>query len=240
MIEFPFKGITPREAVRAQNELRGQVKASPLDFSRIRLVAGADLSYEITENVRGFLVRRNSNTVYASVVVLTFPELKVVDQKVIRCRVKFPYVPGLLSFRESPAILEAWNRLDVVPDVLLVDGHGLAHPRRFGIACHLGILLNTPTVGCAKSILVGRFDARRLKGQRGSHAPLVDKGETVGWALRTREGVQPIFISVGYKSDLRSAGRLVLQCSPQFRIPEPTRRAHQLVNAARRGEIKVE
>jgi deoxyribonuclease V len=240
MTKHSFQDITPREAVQLQKRLREKVVIEPLDLSRIRFVAGADLSYDISEKkLGGFLVRRNSETVFAGIVVLRFPELEAVEEKVVRMKVKFPYIPGLLSFRESPVILEAWGRLDVKPDVMLIDGHGLAHPRRFGIACHLGLLLRVPTVGCGKSLLVGRFDARKLRSRRGSYTALMDGGETIGCALRTRENSNPIFVSVGFRSDLRTARQLVLKCSPQFRIPEPTRRAHQLVNAARRGEIEL-
>ncbi len=237
MKPFPFEKLTPREAVQFQKKLRDRVVTCPLELQRIRYVAGADISYDTSETTAtGFLLRKNSNTVFAGVVVLSLPRLEVVDRSVIRTRVNFPYVPGLLSFRESAAIVKAWSRLRIRPDVLLVDGHGLAHPRRFGIACHLGLLLGIPTVGCGKSILVGEFDEERLSPRRGSHVRLAEKSETIGWALRTRGLTNPIFISVGHKSDLTSACRLVLRCSPRYRIPEPTRLAHQLVNSARRGE----
>ena len=240
MKTYSFDEITPRQAMELQNTLRGRVVIRPLSLTRIRFVAGADLSYEITEkNLSGFLVRKNSNTVFGGVVVLSYPDLQVVDQSVVRVTVNFPYVPGLLSFRESPAILQAWRYLKTKPDVLLVDGHGLAHPRRFGIACHLGLLLQLPTVGCAKSVLVGEYDAQKLKAGRGSFVSLRDGGEHVGSVLRTRNGVNPIFVTVGHLSDLRTARQLVLHCSPQYRLPEPTRQAHLLVNAARRGEVPV-
>jgi len=236
---FSFEGITPRLAVELQKRLSGEVSIRPLPLSKIKLVAGADLSYEITEMLSGFLIRRNSNTVYAGIVVLSYPDLEIIERRVTRVTVDFPYVPGLLSFRESPAILQAWKKLRRKPDVLLVDGHGLAHPRRFGIACHLGLLLDLPTVGCAKSILVGQFDAGKLKSKRGSSVPLMDGKECVGSVLRTRKAVNPVFVTVGHLSDLRTARQLVLNCSPRYRIPEPARQAHQLVNAARRGEFSV-
>ena len=241
MKAFRANHISPKDAAALQRKLRESVVSCPLDLKCIHRVAGADLSYDVLESKgSGFLLRRNSTTVYAGIVVLSFPGLELVEQRVIRCDVNFPYIPGLLSFRESPAIVKAWSKLRIPPDVLLVDGHGLAHPRRFGIACHLGILLGVPTVGCGKSILVGDYSERKLRLRRGSHSPLVDGGETVGLALRTRAGTNPIFISVGHRSDLETAKGLVLDCSPRFRIPEPTRRAHLLVNAARRGEIECE
>lgn len=235
-----FKGITPRQAIEVQTRLRGEVVIRPLALSRIKFVAGADLSYETTEKCKGFIIRRNSNMVYAGIVVLSYPDLEIVEKRVARVRVDFPYVPGLLSFRESPAILQAWKNLKGKPDVLLVDGHGLAHPRRFGIACHLGLLLDLPTVGCAKSILVGQFNTGKLKSKRGSSVPLMDGKECIGSVLRTRSGVNPLFVTVGHLSDLRTARQLVLNCSPRYRIPEPTRQAHQLVNAARRGELPAD
>lgn len=236
-----FNCISPKQAVELQRKLRERVVVRPLNLKHIHWVAGADLSYDILEsNVSGLLLRRNSSRVYAGVVVLSFPGLELVEQRVIRCTVKFPYIPGLLSFRESPAIVKVWSRLGLRPDVLLVDGHGRAHPRRFGIACHLGILLGVPTVGCGKSILVGDYSERKLGLRRGSQAPLIDAGETVGIALRTRAKTNPIFVSVGHRSDLATAKQLVLDCSPRFRIPEPTRRAHFLVNAARRGEVECD
>jgi deoxyribonuclease V len=238
---YSFEGITPRQAMELQNTLRGRVVVRPLALTRIRFVAGADLSYEVTEkNLSGLLIQKNSNTVYGGIVVLSYPNLEIVDQSVVRVTVNFPYVPGLLSFRESPAIIQAWEHLTLKPDVLFIDGHGLAHPRRFGIACHLGLLFHLPTVGCAKSILVGQYDARKLKSKRGSFVPLWDGEERVGTVLRTREGVNPIFVTIGHLSDLRTARQLVLRCSPRYRIPEPTRQAHLLVNAARRGEVPIQ
>lgn len=235
------KDITPREAIELQKQLRREVVEKPLELSCVRFVAGADISYEIFESQPGGrLLRRNSNTVYAGVVVMTFPGMALVDRSLVRTSVSFPYVPGLLSFRESPSILEAWKHLRIKPDVLLVDGHGLAHPRRFGIACHLGLLLNIPTIGCAKSVLLGSFKGEHLQTRRGSSVPLRDGKETIGTVLRTRDGVHPIYLSIGHRVDLASARRLVLRCATKYRLPEPTRQAHHLVNAARRGEIKIE
>ncbi|MDD5544415.1 MAG: deoxyribonuclease V [Acidobacteriia bacterium] len=241
MRKFPSKVLTPREAIQLQQKLRSQLKICPLNFAAIRRVAGADLSYDIAEaRLDGFLARRSSNTAYAGVVVLSFPKLELLERRVVRVRLNFPYVPGLLSFRESPAILEAWQGLHLKPDVLLVDGHGFAHPRRFGIACHLGWLIDRPTVGCGKSILVGDYDEMRLRRGRGSIVPLRDRQEKIADVLRTRDGVNPIFVSIGYRVDLKSASRLVLRCCDRYRIPEPTRQAHLLVNAARRGEIALD
>jgi len=139
-----------------------------------------------------------------------------------------PYVPGLLSFREAPAILGALSRLNSLPDVLLVDGHGLAHPRRFGLACHLGVLLDMPTIGCAKSILIGEVGP--LNGSAGSITILRIEGEELGLAIRTRPGVKPVYVSVGHRADLDSATRILLASCRGYRIPEPIRYAHRLAS----------
>lgn len=210
---------SPKEAIALQKQLADQVdQRSPL--RRFSLVAGADVSYN-----------RFSDVVHAGVVVLNAADLSVIEEQAVTMRVRFPYVPGLLSFRESPPVLEAFARLRHRPDVVLIDGQGLAHPRRFGIACHIGLWLNLPTVGCAKSILVGEY--KRLGSRRGAVAPLVDRGETVGMAVRTRTGVKPVFVSVGHRIDLAGAVRAVLATCDRYRLPEPTRRAHHLVNAVR-------
>jgi deoxyribonuclease V len=152
---------------------------------------------------------------------------KVVEQRIARRRVTFPYVPGLLSFREAPAVLAALRRLRRAPDALLYDGHGLAHPRRFGIACHVGLLAGIPTIGCAKSRLVGEHG--ELGPLRGASVPLVDRGEIVGRVVRTRDHVCPLFVSVGHLVDLETAERIVLDCALVYRIPEPIRFADHLV-----------
>ncbi len=191
-------------------------------------IAGADISFN-----------KFSETVYAGIVVLSLPDLRIVETAGVRSVAKFPYVPGLLSFREAPSLLEAWEKLKTKPDVLMLDGQGIAHPRRFGIACHVGVLLDWPTIGCAKSILVGRYGELGLEA--GSRSPLVDKGEQVGVALRTKNKVTPVYVSPGHLTDLDSAVDLVLRSTTKYRLPEPTRQAHLLVNRMRveAGENKV-
>jgi deoxyribonuclease V len=214
--------VTPKEAVQIQRQLCGKIitrLAAPLP--RHPLVAGADISYD-----------KNSNRLFAAVVVLQLPALEVVETASIVDRARFPYVPGLLSFREAPVLLKCFRKLRCMPDVVMIDGHGLAHPRRFGIACHIGWLLDVPTIGCAKSILVGEY--KRLGRRHGASARLIHKGEAVGCAVRTRTGVQPVYISIGHRIDLPTAVRLALRCAPRFRIPEPTRQAHGLVNRLRK------
>jgi deoxyribonuclease V len=185
-------------------------------------VGGADVSY----NLRG-------RWLYAAVVVLRADTLELVDRSGVVSEVTFPYVPGLLSFRETPAVLEAFAGLKVRPEVLLCDGQGFAHPRRIGLASHLGLWLRIPTIGCAKSWLVGVYEE---PGQeRGEWTPLDDRGETIGAVLRTRARVKPLFISSGHMCDLASAIRVVLATTRTYRLPVPSALAHQFVNELRRG-----
>jgi deoxyribonuclease V len=214
--------LTPREAIELQKRLRERVRVVPLR-KKVETVAGADISFNKFDPV-----------VYAGVVVLRLPSLEVVEEVGVVSETKFPYVPGLLSFRESPSVLEAWAKLKTEPDAVMFDGQGIAHPRRVGIASHVGLIIKRPTFGCAKSVLVGRFE--EPGEERGSWTPLVDKGETVGAAVRTKTRVQPIFVSPGHLIDLEGAIDLTLRCDGGYRQPEPTRRAHLLVNALRRGE----
>ena len=216
--------VTPSEAQAIQNRLRAAVRVEPLDVGALRTVAGADLSFD-----------KGSDTVFAGVVVLRLPTMELVEKAGVRTQAVFPYIPGLLSFRETPPILEAWEKLGTRPDALICDGQGLAHPRRFGIACHLGLLLDLPAVGCAKSILTGRHGP--VGEAPGDWAPLTDRGEVIGAALRTRAGVSPVYVSVGHRCDLPSAIALVQRCAGPTRVPETTRHAHLFVNALRRGEL---
>ncbi|MFC1981869.1 deoxyribonuclease V [Chloroflexota bacterium] len=159
-----------------------------------------------------------------AVVVLSYPDLRVVETKIVRGKLDFPYVPGLLSFRELPLTLAACEKLSITPDLVLVDGQGVAHPRRFGLASHLGLFLDTPTIGCAKSLLCGSHEVPGA--EPGSRAEIIDRGETVGVALRTRPGVKPVYVSTGHKVDLETAVHWVMNCCCGYRLPEPTRLAH--------------
>ncbi len=205
--------VSPDEAKQIQEQLASEVKTKPLP-SGVETVAGIDVSIR-------------DDTAQAAVAVLALSTLEIVDQAIHRCDVPFPYVPGLLSFRETPPVLPALEQLAVTPDVLMTDSHGLAHPRRFGFACHLGVLLDHPTLGVAKSILVGTPDAT-LAAEKGSRVPLVDDGETIGCVLRTRTEVNPVYVSVGHRITTDDAVALALDCSPRYKIPEPTRQAHRL------------
>src|SRR5919112_6746219 len=214
--------VTPREAVELQKRLRERVRITPLK-KKVETVAGADISFNKFDPI-----------VYAGIVVLRLPTLEVVEEAGVVSETKFPYVPGLLSFRETPSVLEAWAKLKTEPDAVMFDGQGLAHPRRVGIASHVGLIINRPTLGCAKSVLVGKYEEPDV--ERGNWTELIDKGEVVGAALRTKTKVQPIFVSPGHLIDLEGAIRLTLECDGGYRQPEPTSRAHHLVNALRRGE----
>jgi deoxyribonuclease V len=184
-------------------------------------VAGADVSY----NLRG-------KWLHAAVVVLRAVGFEVLDRAGIVAEARFPYVPGLLSFREAPAVIEAFGRLKMRPDVMICDGQGIAHPRRMGLAAHLGLYLGVPTIGCAKTWLHGDF--QEPGPTRGDWMPLSDAGETIGAVLRTRTGVKPLFVSPGHRCNLASAIRVVLATSPTYRLPVASRLAHQYVNELRR------
>lgn len=204
--------MTTAQAREIQLRLAGQVSTRD-ELGPVRLVAGVDISVDSPSgNARG------------AVVVLSYPQLELVEARIAEGKPGFPYVPGLLSFRECPLILQACRQLVLLPDLILVDGQGMAHPRRIGIACHLGLFLNTPTIGCAKSVLCGQHDA--LPPQAGSWAEMVDRGEVVGAALRTRDNVAPVYVSIGHKVDLKAAIRWVKQCCRGYRLPEPARLAH--------------
>ncbi len=217
--------LTPKEAIELQQKLRNKVKLEAYT-QPIRYIAGADISFN-----------RGEDTVYVGMVVLKYPELIEVDRALLVDQAAFPYIPGLLSFRETPLLLKAWEKLTTKPDIIVTDGHGLAHMRRFGVACHIGVLTNTATIGCAKKILIGTHAP--LGEEKNDFEYIKDKGETVGVVLRTRKKVKPVYISVGHKLLLNQAIEIMQNCSVNYRIPEPTRQAHLIVNQLRRGELEV-
>lgn len=220
----PWTVSIPR-ARRIQETLRDRISLSPLpSVRRPRLVAGADVSYN-----------RGSADIYSAVVVLTYPEMEIVETASAAGTARVPYVPGYLSFREIPILLKAFRRIRSVPDVILCDGQGLAHPRGFGLACHLGAVLEVPTIGCAKSRLIGEHGEPGRR--RGSRVPLRYEGRRVGTVLRTRDGVSPLFVSPGWGVDHRASTRITLACC-RTRIPEPTRQAHMEVNRLRREHLE--
>ncbi len=212
-------GVTPGEAIGIQQRLRSCVVLEDRLPGRVGTVAGVDVGFK----VGGRLTR-------AAVAVLAFPSLKRVEWAVAEVETRFPYVPGLLSFREIPAVLEALKRLPKLPGLLLCDGQGIAHPRRFGIASHLGVLLDHPTIGVAKRRLVGSHGP--VPEGKGEWVPLRDGDEIIGAVLRTREGVKPIYVSPGHRVCLETAVSWVMACVTRYKLPETTRRAHRLASEA--------
>ena len=200
------------EAVLLQKKLAGKVVRKDR-LGRVESVAGIDASFK-------------GNWVRAAVVVVDVSDLKVIEAATSERKAIFPYIPGLLSFLEGPVVLDALNKLSALPDLLIFDGQGIAHPRRLGIASHIGLLLDIPAIGCAKSRLCGQH--RKPEPDRGSHTPLVDKGETIGAVLRTRSRVKPVFVSIGHRVALKTSIEYVLSCCKGFRLPETTRLAHRL------------
>jgi deoxyribonuclease V len=212
--------LTPKNAVALQRELAGQVTLVDQVPDCFRLVAGVDVSY-----------RKRAEHFHAAVVVLDFPNLQIVETATASGQLAFPYVPGLLSFRELPILLKAFRKLQMIPDVVMADGQGIAHPRRLGLASHLGLWLDLPTIGCAKTRLCG--EARVPGEERGAWTTLLDCGDEIGRMVRTRDGVRPLFISPGHKINCDRAVEVVLQCGRGYRLPEPTRQAHLLSNRLR-------
>jgi len=219
---------TTFEAAQAlQQQLRSQVITSD-DLGEVRAVAGVDAGYEPDPDAGSEPDRVLAR---AAIVVLEYPSLRPLDYAIARRPTTFPYVPGFLSFRETPAVLAAITQLRVRPDLLICDGHGIAHPRRFGIACHVGLLSGIPAIGCAKSLLVGRHAP--VPDERGASVPLLHRGEQIGVALRTRVGTKPVFISAGHRISLDTAIEYVMSCTTKYRLPETTRAADGLASHGR-------
>lgn len=208
--------VSPAQAVAIQQDLARLVSRQPPRLERLRRIAGLDAAFT-----------RDGLYCIGGALLWDVEQRAVVEQRFAKKRLRFPYIPGLLSFREAPALLAAVRKLRMRPDVLICDGQGIAHPRRFGIASHVGVLTGLPTIGCAKSILVGTHEPFQLL--RGESRPLRDRKEVVGLALCTRDGVKPVFISIGHRMDLPTAARIVLMCCTGYRLPEPTRQADRLV-----------
>lgn len=215
--------VNPNEAIKIQKNLREKIQLKPIQ-TPIRYVAGADISFE-----------RYSDIFYAGFIVLDYQNMKEVVHAVAKVRSTFPYIPGLLSFREIPALLEAWCQLPLKPDVIVLDGHGIAHPRRLGIASHFGLWVEHPTIGCAKKLLTGMHG--NLSPEAEEQAVIYDNQEAIGVALRTKANVNPVYISPGHLTDMASAIEIIMHCVTKYRVPEPTRKAHLLVNQVRRGEV---
>lgn len=218
--------VTPKEAIEIQERLRELVQIEPLNKD-VHLIGGCDISMSLY-----------STTFYGGFVVLTYPELELVDQAFVKETVTFPYIPGLLSFREVPSLLHAWEKLATKPDLIAVDGVGIAHPRRIGIASHLGVLLDIPTIGCAKSVLTGVYEEPAETA--GSFSYLRDTyhpEEILGAAMRTKNKVKPMFISPGHKITVDQSIKLIRSCVKKHRLPEPTRFAHNTMNDYRKRDL---
>ncbi|MDJ0890489.1 MAG: deoxyribonuclease V [Gammaproteobacteria bacterium] len=208
--------VTPKRAVAIQRELRDRVITRD-GFGELKRVAGVDVGFE-----------DNGRVTRAAVVVLRLPRLEPVEDALARQPTRFPYVPGLLSFREVPAVLEALAHLSQPPDMLLCDGQGFAHPRRFGFACHLGLWTDLPSIGVAKTRLIGEHGD--VPQERGQWCPLTHEDEVIGAVLRTRQGVKPVYVSIGHRISLQSAVDVVMRCTPRYRLPETTRQADRLAS----------
>ncbi len=205
--------ISTPEAGRLQRDLASSVVRSRCLFQTPRSIAGIDVAVDRLRNVGR-----------AAIVVVSFPELELIEVKVSEGNLSWPYVPGFLSFREAPLALAACRLIETAPDVVMVDGQGIAHPRRLGLASHLGLFLDVPTIGCAKSLLCGMHEEPGM--ERGATAGIIDQDELVGVAVRTRNNVKPVYVSIGHKCGFADAVELVLHCSRTYRLPEPTRLAH--------------
>lgn len=217
-----YKTIDTTEAKELQEQLREQISLESLNETP-KYVGGADISFDF-----------GSNVMHAAITILKLPKLNPVAWSLASDETSFPYIPGLLAFREMPVLLKAWNQLQIKPDMLILDGHGIAHPRRMGIATHFGIEIEHPTIGCAKNILTGVHDEIGI--QKGSTENIMDDGEKVGLALRSRTNVNPIYISPGHQCSFDDAYSVVMQILTKFKLPRTSRLAHQWANKLRRGE----
>jgi len=219
-----YNELTVPQATIIQKELKDTVKITPYN-GPLNYIAGADISFN-----------KFSTTVYAGIVIMEFPSMKPVGYSLVKKEVLFPYVPGFLAFREVPALLDAWAQLPLKPDILVVDGHGIAHPRRMGIASHFGVLAQQPAIGSAKKKLFGIYEEPGM--EKGSYTPLTDKqGQPLGNVLRSKTNVQPVFVSPGHLTDIPGSTEILLQCIKSYRLPEPTRLAHNAVNQFRTGIV---
>lgn len=213
---------TYRDGVALQQRLRSMVVIKPL-HKKVRTIGGVDAA-----------VGKKEKKIYAAVLVFSYPELELIEEATARGDAVFPYIPGLLTFREGPAIIDAYRKLSKKPALLVFDGQGIAHPRRFGIASHIGVLLDLPTIGCAKSRLVGEYQEPGPK--KGDFSPLLYEGEEVGAVLRTKDGVKPVFVSPGHRIDLKSSREMILSMCRGYRLPQPTRLAHIRLGRLKREE----
>ena len=214
-----YENLTPAQAIAYQHELRKQIQIRPLD-TPIKTIGGADISFN-----------KYSEVVYAGIVLFKYPELTVIGQSTAISHTNFPYISGLLAFREVPALLEAWQKLEIKPDLMVLDGQGIAHERRLGIATHFGLITDVPSIGSAKSRLHGKYAEPGNKIF--DESPMYDRGELIGIAMRSKRNCNQIYISPGHKISMQQSVEVIKNCIKGYRIPEPTRQAHLLVNKIR-------
>lgn len=209
--------VSPNEARRIQEDLKDRIDCKDsIKLNKINTIAACDASFK-------------NGSVKGCVCVFTYPSLKMIETVSCKMKVRFPYIPGLLTFREGPVILRCLGRIRQEPDLVIFDGQGIAHPKRMGIATHLGIILDKPTIGCAKSLLYGKYILPGIK--KGSYTYILnDKNDVIGACLRTRDNIKPVFVSYGYKISLETSVKLILSCVTKYRIPEPVRSAHRMAN----------
>ena len=219
-----YDQLTISEAKAIQIQLRESIDLTPLE-QPVQTIAGADIS-----------LNRFSEIIYAGIVILRYSDLQPIAYSFVKSKTSFPYIPGFLAFREIPALVEAFAQIPVKPDIIMVDGHGIAHPRRMGIATHFGTLTQTTTLGCAKKILFGKWQPPG--DYKGQYSLIKDKEEVIGYALRSKNKVKPIFISPGNRMSLDDSLTIALHCIRNYRIPEPTRKAHEFVNLFRTGQLQ--
>ncbi len=222
MITYDTTSIT--EATQLQKKMSERLIIKPLD-KPIKTIGGADISFN-----------KYSTTVYAGIVIFSYPEMVMQSYSLITAETNFPYVSGYLAFREIPALMQAWEQLPQKPDLMILDGQGITHPRTMGIASHFGLLANLPSIGCAKSMLFGKFE--ELGIEKFSVSKIIGKSEKLGYALRTKRAVNPVYISPGHLIDTEDSLKVMKNCTGNYRIPEPTRMAHHIVNDFRTGKLQ--
>ena len=211
--------ITPKQGIKIQKDLKKELIFFDKRFP-VKKICGTDVSFD-----------KNKNILTSAAIIFSYPGLDLIEEQTAVSECNFPYVPGLLSFREVPVLLMAFDKVNNIPDVVICDGHGIAHPRGIGLASHLGLILDIPSIGCAKKKLIGKYT--EVCGKKSDYSYLTDGEKKIGIVLRTRENIKPVFISQGYKIGLDYSSEIILNCCKKYRLPEPIRKAHQLVNIIR-------
>lgn len=223
-MQISYENIGIPEATKIQQELRSELQVAETGLQP-SIIGGADISLNLYSSI-----------IYAGIILLSYPAMQPLAWSLVQSETHFPYVPGFLAFREAPALVQVWEQMEIKPDLLVVDGHGIAHPRRMGIAAHFGTLTGQASMGCAKKILFGKH--KEPAPERGAYSPISDKEEMIGYAYRSKTGTLPVYISPGHKVGIQDCLRIIGNCTGKYRIPEPTRLAHELVNQFRTGKLK--